>query len=564
MTTSEKPKGKRTAGYIRVSREKATGGRSEEKASPEAQKATITSWCRKLGIPIPFVWYMDVEGKNSRDTWETREEFQRMIADAEAGKWDFIVVDSQERFGAGQKAFNFYLYRLEMGGCELWSVADGNLSAEDDGTVFKATVNNQTGTRELKKYGERQVSRKRILASQGEWQGGYVPYGADVVCLGPDGKEKFRVVILKMVPKKEIYSRVRIWADGKQERFDGKDRFPVKEQVDKFFLAPSIIGARVETAKELFELFASGAWTQRGLCKRLNQRGIDPVYGDGWYVSRLGPMLRNPFYYIGQTVWGKKSHGKNAWYVGGEYAIPPKVRGKAKTGRVNDQADWVFPTPSKAAPSVAIVEKVTWDEVQQKLQPNSTRKRGLRNPNLWLSGLVYCARCGEPMDGWTLTTAGSGTYSYVCRTYRKFGHENKTGCRLHRVSQSLLECLVNRFLDDVGPQVKLMLDSRQDPSLVRELHKRLAEREGELFEVLREMQSFVKNREVLVNGHGIDQLNDMLDLYRYLFERDRGDIEVELRVKEAELAGLFNKFEKIPEEAKVLQEMATKRGSRSP
>src|ERR1700677_1642783 len=136
---------------------------------------------------------MDIGGKNSREAWEPRVVFQRRIAGVKPGLWALILVDWREQLAAGRRAFNFYLYRLEMGGCELWSVADGNLSAEDDGTVFKATVNNQTGTRELKKYGERQVSRKRILASQGEWQGGYVPYGADVVCLGPDGKEKFRV-----------------------------------------------------------------------------------------------------------------------------------------------------------------------------------------------------------------------------------------------------------------------------------------------------------------------------------------------------------------------------------
>lgn len=554
MTTKDKPKGTRGAGYIRVSREKATVGMAYEKASPEAQKATIIAWCRKLGIPSPSIWYMDVEGKNSRDTWEARENFQRMIMDAEAGKWDFIVVDSQERFGAGQKAFNFYLYRLEMGGCELWSVADGNLSGEDDGTVFKNTVNNQTGTRELKKYGERQVSRKRILAAQGEWQGGYCPFGADVVCVGPNNEEKFRVVILKMVPTKGIWHRVRVWPDGRQERFDGKDRFPVKEQVDRFFLAPSIITERVETAKEIFELFASGAWTQRALCKRLNERHIDPVYGEGWYVSRFGPMLQNPFYYMGQTVWGKKSHGKNAWYVGGEYVIPPKIKGRAKTGRKNAIDDWVFPSAAKAVPSVAIVDKAMWDEVQEKLKPNNPRKRGLRNPDLWLSGLLYCGRCNQKMDGW-----GSAPPTYCCRTYRMYGRSNKTGCRLHRVQQSLLECLVNHYLDDVGPQIKMMLDSRENPSLVGDLNKRLAEREGELWQVFREMKSFVESREIIVNGHGIDRLNGYLDLYQAFFERDKASIEAALRAKEAELADCMRKFENLPPAATVLQELATKR-----
>src|SRR5689334_3327146 len=83
MRTQDRPNGTRAAGYIRVSRERATGGRADEKTSPEAQKATIIAWCRKLGIPAPVRWYMDVEGKNSRDTWEAREDFQRMIADGE-------------------------------------------------------------------------------------------------------------------------------------------------------------------------------------------------------------------------------------------------------------------------------------------------------------------------------------------------------------------------------------------------------------------------------------------------------------------------------------------------
>ena len=70
----EKPRGTRGTGYIRVSREKATGGKSEEKTSPEAQKATVRAWCRRLGITEPSQWYMDVEGKNSRDTWDARDE----------------------------------------------------------------------------------------------------------------------------------------------------------------------------------------------------------------------------------------------------------------------------------------------------------------------------------------------------------------------------------------------------------------------------------------------------------------------------------------------------------
>jgi hypothetical protein len=97
-----------------------------------------------------------------------------------------------------------------------------------------------------------------------------------------------------MSPRLSSRSRTPARRRCTEERFDGKGTFPVKEQQDRFVLAPSCRQQRIEIAREIFQLYANGAWTLRGLCNRLNERKIHPVYGDGWYVTKLSPMLRNP------------------------------------------------------------------------------------------------------------------------------------------------------------------------------------------------------------------------------------------------------------------------------
>ena len=70
--------------------------------------------------------------------------------------------------------------------------------------------------------------------------------------------------------------------------------------------------------------------------------------GEGWYHTRLKPMLANPVYYVGATVYNKNSHGEFCWRTGGKFIVPPKKKGKATTGRKNAEADWVFPPTTTA------------------------------------------------------------------------------------------------------------------------------------------------------------------------------------------------------------------------
>jgi DNA invertase Pin-like site-specific DNA recombinase len=520
-----KPTGKRGGAYIRVS--------DGDKQDPKAQRSTCERWAQNHGLTIGR-WYTDVDGVNSRDTWEARDDFQRLIADVEAGKLDWVVVDSQERFGAGFFAFGHYAYRLIQNDCQLWSVADGLLTGEDDGTVFKTTVNNQTGTRELTKYGERQVSRKRELAAQGEWQGGYIPYGYDVAATdNRTGREVWRVVLLKLVPKQGIWHRVIVYPEGRQERCDGKDRFPKKQDWETLKLAPSIITERVTTAVEIFELYACGAWSVRGLCERLNLRHVDPVTGLMWYATRLEAMLENPLYYLGQTVWGKKSHGKNSWYVGGQYVIPPKRKGKAFP-RANAKEDWVFP-PAETA----LISKERWDEVQARLTGRPLIKRGLRDESLWLAGLLVCERCGRK-----LVIVGKSK-DYCCGNYNKFGRVNPTGCRVHRAGHAELEQYVAAYLQELAPDVRALSATGGKPALLAELVAQMNRADGEFIDTLNDMRRFCEAAGV---HHPDPDSAAIAESYRAIFDAERGQLEAQLTEAKAELRRYISNLNRIPEE----------------
>ncbi|MCO6459283.1 MAG: recombinase family protein [Pirellulaceae bacterium] len=533
-----KPTGTRGCAYVRVSHGDTEGKDFRSNQNPEAQRTMILKWAERHRVTITR-WYMDVEGRNPRDMAHKRKEFQQLIEDVQNNLWDWVVVDSQDRIDpADRDELGYYLTIFRRNDCELWSVdasqgKDGLLTSTDMGAVLQTTVNSVTSAADLKERGKRQVSRKREHAAKGEWQGGYVPYGFDVVCLDQrTNKEVWRVVIKRMIPTKGIWERIIVYppqkgeAEPQQERCDGKDAFPKKQDWQKLELAPSIIEERVETVQEIFRLFASGAWTVRGLCQRLNQRHIDPVVGEGWYHTRLFPLLKNPLYYVGQTVWGKQSHGKNAWYVGGEYLIPPRKKGRPLTGRKNPVDDWVFPPAG-----TAIVAKELFDQVQARLNGRPEFKRGLRDERLWLAGLMICDRCGQKMSGWS-----QGNLSYYCTTYAKYGKENTTGCRLHRVSQAVIEEYVDRYLDELGIEVKSLVESGGEPSLIHQLQIRFTERAAEFMDTIQQMREFLE-----ACGHSTYEVGypALFDLYEEVYASEQVKLEAAYETAREELKRLM-------------------------
>jgi len=192
-----------TAAYLRI---------SSDKQDVTSQRENIERWARK-NAPISL-WFEDATGRNPRDQPHKREGFQRLLKAVETGLVDTIVVDSQDRFGV-RDAYQWgaFLTTLRDKGCRLLDASGRELSAEDDGAVLTATVGALTSSREQREKAHRNVRGKVQKAREGEYQGGYPAYGFDVVCIGANGKEKWRSLYVGH------FDRWKVYPDGRREQF---------------------------------------------------------------------------------------------------------------------------------------------------------------------------------------------------------------------------------------------------------------------------------------------------------------------------------------------------------
>ena len=105
----------RVAAYIRVS----TQEQKLHGISLEAQKDKLTEYAEKHGLKI-VEWYMD-EGVSGRKLIKRRPELQRMIRDAEAGKFDRIIFIKLDRFFRSVAEYHECMKRIEP---VLWTATE--------------------------------------------------------------------------------------------------------------------------------------------------------------------------------------------------------------------------------------------------------------------------------------------------------------------------------------------------------------------------------------------------------------------------------------------------------
>jgi DNA invertase Pin-like site-specific DNA recombinase len=563
MNKIDRPTGQHGVAYLRVSRDKQETIR---------QREAINRWAAQRELTIE-TWFEDT---GSRDLAAKRPEFQRLLRAVEAGAIDTIIVDSQDRFGSKDAhEWGKFLSLLGEHGCELWSVAQGLLSATDDATVLTSTIGALTSTREQKEKAGRSIKGKVEKAKEGLYQGGYAPYGLDVACYDRTGKEKWRVHYTGH------FERIKIHPDGTHEEFNGKGNFPAKDPTDELRLAPSVDTRRMEIVRQVFETYANEAIALRAIATRLNDLGVDPILGDVWNQPKIKHMLTNPAY-IGFPAWNKRGSSRFVEFVDGQFREVPRNKGRVVAGRQRRREDFVQAEEAVFEP---IVPRAVWDKVQRKLDEakkaneGKGAKKGPRSPELWLRDFLVCGRCGKPMRGWHPRNDKYLWKSYFCGTYGKYGAKNPTGCKLHRVKAELLEQVAERYLEEKHRQLRMTIEAQQrdDDELTRPQEEDLVSRWAELAAIERRME------EDLSEGPGpptsaieplwlakdpeddidVSRRLDWVSVTRSLWELFHGqrkrDLAPEIQGAEAELERLVGAYADLPRGASRAREIANRR-----
>jgi len=364
--------------YIRLSKEDDKEDREKESESITNQRSLLTEFAHKHRLDVVDTYIDD----GYSGTTFNRPEFQRMIADIQAGKINMVLTKDMSRLGRDYIQTGYYMEQFfPRQGVRYISLLDGVDTGIDstanDITPFRAIMNDMYAKDISKKI----TSVKRDKQRKGEFIGWKPPYGYRQ---SPESKNV-------LVPDEEAAAVVH----------------------------------------HMFSMALTGV-SCRQIAASLNAEGVPPPavyagltpaktgpYSGQWATERVNATLKNEVY-IGNMVQGRMQ--KVSYKVDECRRMPPE--------------QWVVVEGTHKP----LVSREVFDKVQLLIE--SRQRTRSRTYDFLLKGLIFCHECGYPL-GVICRKSGDREMLYlVCRTYQRFTQESACTChciRLEKVTKAVLD-----------------------------------------------------------------------------------------------------------------------------
>ena len=374
-----------TALYARLSRDDELEGDSN---SIVHQREILSEYARKHGFEnIRFYADDGYSGTNF-----DRPDFQRMMADAQAGLIKTIIVKDMSRFGRDYIMVGYYTeILLPQADIRFIAVNDGvdtDNQADNDFTPFRNIINEWYAKDTSKKI-------RSVLKAKGN-----------------SGKH------LSVIPP-----------FGYKKDPNDKEKWIIDEEA-------------AQIVKKIFRMYLDGN-TMGGIARKLTEEGIE--------TPKLYAENRGIKHYKAATypeIWSRISVEyilSNYEYTGSTVNFKTKRKSfKNKKQVIQDKEDWaVFEGTQEA-----IIDKETFETVQ-KMRGTKRAYTKFNEVNIF-SGLLYCADCGGRM---TIRRRKEDRRkdAFICSTYRK---KKKNLCTEHAIKVSALEQIVLQDIRKVCAYVK--------------------------------------------------------------------------------------------------------------
>src|SRR5262249_36619246 len=159
----------RVAVYIRMSRD-------TQDDSPDRQRSQVYPHCQRSGYEVTEEYFDPGIGG---DEFVKRPAFQRLLRDAQAGKFNGIVVDQKDRISR-QHPIDYIadvVRPLRQAGVWVEAVAGGRLDWKAFGGYLTDNIQQLEAASEGSKIGYRTLTELLNKARNGQGCGGPVPYG---------------------------------------------------------------------------------------------------------------------------------------------------------------------------------------------------------------------------------------------------------------------------------------------------------------------------------------------------------------------------------------------------
>ena len=375
--------------YCRLSREDEE--KQSESESIQNQKSMLIKYALDKGWDIYNIYCDEDYSGIDRE----RPAFRQLIADAEARRFDIVLVKTQSRFTRDMELVEKYIHGLFA----EWGIR------------FVATVDNvDTDIKGNKKA-------RQINGLVNEW------YLEDL-------SENIRTVF-----------------DYKRRAGQYIGGFPLygyrKDPADKNKLIVEPQAAAV--VRRIYALYLAGHGTQ-SIAAILNRDGVpNPTR----HKQAMGYPYRNGAAHNDHGLWNRTTVSRilrDQMYTGDlVQGRTKKISYKSKKMASVPQRDWII-VPDSHEP---VISRRTFERVQEMLHAR-TRSTGLGEVHP-LAGKVHCMQCGSAMQRYSNGRA-AGKYSYLrCKLYAT----HKPLCTNHNIRLDWLEeevlrrlqCHINRYFD---------------------------------------------------------------------------------------------------------------------
>ena len=384
--------GKITALYERLSRDDESAGDSNSIVN---QKKYLESYAAQMGYEN-CIHYTDdgySGGNFERPSWK------RLIADIEAGKVAHVIVKDMSRAGRDYLQTGFYTeVFFRQYNVHFVAIANGVDSDDQNSNEFAPFLNI------MNEWYLRDLSRKQRTAIRVKGESGKPTTNCAIYGYKKDPADKYHWLIDEEAAAvvRRIF-RLTIEGNGPYE------------------IARMFFDDKIETPAVYFGKQNKGIWKSK-------EEFPNPYNWSGYIVAQI---LSKPEY-MGHTV-NFRSH---------------KQSYKDKTPVMNPKEEWlIFENTHEA-----IVDKETW-ELAQKLRktPRRIDTMGEANP---LTGLLYCADCGEKMYNHR-SRGGTENNPYPsdffdCSSYT-LAHQKRTkACCGHYIGTKSLRMLILETIRSVS------------------------------------------------------------------------------------------------------------------
>jgi DNA invertase Pin-like site-specific DNA recombinase len=379
--------------YGRLSKEDVDKiNEGDDSQSIKNQRLLLTEYALEHGFEI-IDWYYDDDYSGM---FSDRPDFERLIKDAQAGKFDVVIAKSQSRFTRNMEHMEKYLHSM----FPIWGVrfigvvdnADTSVASNKKARQINGLINEWY----CEDLSENIKAVFKAKMKDGQYIAAHPPYG---YLKDPSDNHKLIVDDYAAEIVRRIYA---MYISG---------------------MGKSAIGAKLTKEGILIP-----SEYKRQVLNMNYHNANESLRSDLWSYQTIHQILNNEAY-TGVMVQSRFS------------TISYKSRKKKKL----PESEWIkIPNAFEA-----IIDIETWDTAQ-KFQKQRTRSVNAGTSNGIFSGMLRCADCNKPMSRAYHRRTHEFT-GYCCSTYKKYGNQF---CSQHPMNNNDLEKVV---LETIKQEAKKIL-----------------------------------------------------------------------------------------------------------